>query len=420
MIATVFRFIALILLTFNLSALAQQTDNRCLNDLIAFDQYIRKLPSFKQQIVGDKKTEYLNLLEVLKQNTAKPLSDFDCFCQITQLLNPIKDNHLAIYQTNSPIDYRKLADSTCLEEIKTSAFFKAHPRTNLDLKELEEKLSKKALDDVEGIYSQWGIIKLGVFRASKPDSLVGVVLKSLMGQWEKDDIWMILHEKAPNKFRSVVAFPNTKDYLLQMNDKFVNGMLTESGFSKMNKPKSFEFLNAKTPVYDFKTLSKDTQYLRLGSFNAMNEFLPVAQKFYDSIKDSLTAPNLIVDLRNNGGGAFKNSGKFLKLIEKYSKKGKVYTIVNGRTVSNAEQFTLKLKKLKKHTLLGARTCGTLTYGSNYGTRYDLPSKRYEFAVTDMKGRLEELKFEEIGIEPDVYLKTDTDFVEQVLDLINKK
>jgi C-terminal processing protease CtpA/Prc len=153
---------------------------------------------------------------------------------------------------------------------------------------------------------------------------------------------------------------------------------------------------------------------------SMDEFLPVSQKFYDSIKDSLTTPNLIVDLRNNGGGAFKNSEKFLKLITKYASKGKVYTLVNGRTVSNAEQFTLKLKKLKNHTLLGTRTCGMLTYGSNYGQRYDLPSKRYEFAITDMKGDLEELKYEDEGIEPDVYLKTDTDFVEQVLALIRSK
>jgi hypothetical protein len=58
--------------------------------------------------------------------------------------------------------------------------------------------------------------------------------------------------------------------------------------------------------------------------------------------------------------------------------------------------------------------------SNYGQRYDLPSNRYEFAITDMKGDPDELLYEDEGIEPDVYLKPDQDFVEQVLARINQE
>jgi hypothetical protein len=404
-------------------AQAQEGEKPCFNDLLAFDKYVRKLPSYKHQIKGNKKTEYEALFEHLKQKTAQSLSDFDCFCQISQLLNPLKDNHLGFYQTTQFIDTKKFSNQEYIKELKESAAYKRFPKATFNINQLEVDLRKKSIEEVEGIYksSMWGdVITLGIFRTSKQDSLVAVVLESKLPNWDRGDIMMIMREKSKNNYRTLLAYIDSKMFLLLMNDKFLNGTLTESRFVKVNKPTSFEYLSAQTPVFSFKIISKTVQYIRLGSFNAMNDFLPVAQRFYDSIKDSLTAPNLIVDLRNNGGGAFKNSKKFLDLIQKYAKKGKVYTIVNSRTMSNAEEFTLKLRQLKNHTLLGTRTVGTLTYGSNYGQRYDLPSKRYEFAVTDMKGTDKQLAFEDVGIEPDVYLKTEQDFIVQVLEIIRNE
>ncbi|RYE22579.1 MAG: hypothetical protein EOP45_08015, partial [Sphingobacteriaceae bacterium] len=130
--------------------------------------------------------------------------------------------------------------------------------------------------------------------------------------------------------------------------------------------------------------------------------------------------NLIVDLRNNPGGGFKASGKFLSLLKTYSRKGKLYIITNYRTFSNAEQFVLELKGNKNVVTLGQTTNGTITYGNNYGRSVTLPSGKYRIYITDMNGSSKHLTYEEIGISPDVELDQNSDWVTQLVGIINKR
>ena len=90
------------------------------------------------------------------------------------------------------------------------------------------------------------------------------------------------------------------------------------------------------------------------------------------MKTKLTAKNVIVDLRSNGGGNSKLSDPFLKLL----KKKNVYIITNCFAGSNGEQFTLKLKALKNAKHLGQTTSGIIAYGMNYGYNYNTPSSTF--------------------------------------------
>lgn len=193
-------------------------------------------------------------------------------------------------------------------------------------------------------------------------------------------------------------------------------MLTESGWRKF--PNETDYINiGNTPLFDLKSLYNDMQYLRLGSFATTTKSLAVSENFFNKIKDSLYAKYLIVDIRNNGGGGFKASKKFLKLLKQYSRHGKVYMLINNGTFSNAEQFTLGLAKLKNVMTLGERTNGTLTYGNNYGRTETLPSSKYKLYITDMRDDGHYLSYEEIGVEPDVYLHADTNWVTQTIAII---
>jgi C-terminal processing protease CtpA/Prc len=144
-----------------------------------------------------------------------------------------------------------------------------------------------------------------------------------------------------------------------------------------------------------------------------------SQQFYDSIKNLLSGPNLILDLRNNDGGANKVSKKFLKLIRHYTKTGQVYVLINNGTLSQGEIFTLQLKQLKNVKTLGQTTRGMLTYGSNYGNRVKLPSQSFEVYITDMKGDKRLIPYENYGINPDITLSDTKDWIEQTIEIIRK-
>jgi C-terminal processing protease CtpA/Prc len=174
------------------------------------------------------------------------------------------------------------------------------------------------------------------------------------------------------------------------------------------------------PKFELKRINAEVQYLAVRTFQANRQSMQKSKEFYESIKNQLTAPNLILDLRNNEGGAEKESQKYLKLLQRYTRSGKLYVLLNNGTLSQAEILTLQLKKLKNTTTVGQTTRGMLSYGSNYDKREKLPSGEFEVYVTDMKGKKEYLKYEDYGIEPDIALTDKIDWIDQVIEVIQRK
>jgi Periplasmic protease len=97
----------------------------------------------------------------------------------------------------------------------------------------------------------------------------------------------------------------------------------------------------------------------------------------------------------------------------------LYVLLNNGTLSQAEIFTLKLKQLNNVTTLGSTTKGMLAYGSNYGKRERLPSGKLEIHPTDMNSGRALLQYEDYGINPDITLSDNRDWIEQVVERIRK-
>lgn len=379
---------------------------------------LQKTPSYKAQIRGDKQTQYKQLYNHIKTDLPNAKTDFDRFYLLAQLLLPIKDNHLYFYQAiEKDITNAMLMDSAFIRSYRGSAAFKDYPRVNIRLDSLEDALKSKSKDSVEGIYYYTRALKVGLYRTAKKDSLVGVVLQSNIHNWDKGQIAFILREDRPNHFIAYHGHILNKTFNQLRNEKLMHASLTESGWKKDIGGADYINIAWGTAIFQLKSLTPNVQYLRLGSFASSDKSIAAAQEFYLRIKDSLTAPNLIVDLRNNGGGGFKTSQRFFDLLKKYSNKGTIYALINNRSVSNTEQFTLKLKELKNITLLGETTNGMITYGSNYGITETLPGGHFKLYITDMKESGNYLPYEGIGVAPDVFLKTDSDWVAQVLGMI---
>jgi hypothetical protein len=415
--------IALLISTFYLNA---QTSNAFLMDVEKLDAILKKTYSYKDQIKGAKKVEYDNVLNALKQNAQKSMTDFEAYFQLAQLPMLLKDNHLSFSNVpKTAIGLPEMANSEIIEKYK-SLTFNAFPRVNINLDSLEKALKTKNRESVEGIYYYGQLLKMGVYRtAANKDSLIGVILESQYPHWEAGQILGILKEHISNRFQALYAHPIYKYFTMYKNEKYAHGSLLESHFYTdtlfMKYPNEVNLSNIpkKEAAFQLKTLDKDIQYLRLGNFSTYTKNIVETQKFHDSIKTLVQAKYLIVDLRNNGGGGFKTSQKFLNLLENYSKKGKIYALINHRTFSNAEEFAIKLKKFKNVLILGETTNGTLTYGSNYGNTETLPSGRFKVYPTDMKDSGGDLPYENVGVSPDKILEYTKDWVEQVVEIIKK-
>jgi hypothetical protein len=394
---------------------AQNNDYQ--KDLDFLYQTLQKTPSYKDQIRGDKAVAYIKLYEKLKMQII-PASSLDTFYTLSKLLWPIKDMHLGFHQTyDSSINFKMLQDHQFIKKYRASAAFKNHPRVNINLDSLETELKNTAADSVEGIYLVGEIGKIGIYRTSRKDSLVGVVLSSTLQTWEKGQLFSTFIQTASNSFRAVYCDLTTKAFVYSENDKFKQGRFHHYSLRKLNYISYSEFWSNKP--YLFKRLEPDLHYLYLGNFNSSTENLKTAGDFYNSIKDSLNAPYLIVDLRGNSGGWTKCSDQFFSLIKKYSKAGKVYVLINGYVLSDGERFTLQLKSLNNVKVFGETTAGQIAYGSNYGKAPTLPSGRFKIYPTDMKdGSF--LQYEERGVEPDVYLNNQSDWIEQLKQIIAQK
>lgn len=387
-----------------------QTNNTYLADITALRDILQKTPSYKDQIKGQSLTAYNELFERLKNDSTNSISDYKYFYNLAQLFFPIQDNHLGFYQISN---FPKEPD---------------YPTFKGNIDSLKSVLEKKALDAVEGMYFYGDSYSVGVFQSGTKE-YTGVVLNSKTNIWKNGQIAVHLYETLPNYFKAIYAHPKYKNLLLYQIEKYLHhslvnsyfySSLSESIYTKVIRKTDYINLPKNIYAFNFKEISPGIQYLHIKHFSADNVAMQQSQSFYDSIKNSLTAPNLIVDLRNNDGGADKVSRKFLSLIKDYVEKGQVYVLVNNGTLSQGEIFTLQLKQLKNVKVLGQTTKGMLVYGSNYGKRENLPSQAFQVYITDMDGDKRLVPYENYGINPDITLPDDKDWINQTIEIIRKK
>ena len=406
------KLLQIFILTFAFIPSQAQTISPYQTDLTELRTILQKTPSYKDQIKGRKHIEYNRLFQSLLSDTVNNVSDYKYFYNLAQLFFPIRDNHLAFYQ---------IANFPSATDFPT---FKG----NLD--SLKFALSAKPLDSIEGIYHYDKYYTVGLFKKGRTE-YVGVVLDTEISNWKKGQIAIYLYEDLPNYFKAIYAHPKFKNYNLYQIEKFSHHTLVNSHFyssfsekvySKIIKEVDFVNLPNNTENFSFKKNATDIQYLHIKHFSADRINMEKSNEFYGSIKNLLTESNLILDLRNNEGGANKVSKKYLTLIKRYTKRGKVYILINNGTLSQGEILTLQLKKLQNVKTLGQTTKGMLTYGNNYGKREKLSSQAFEIYITDMKGKGGKrlLPYENYGIKPDIILSEEKDWIEQTIELINKK
>ncbi|WP_353483615.1 S41 family peptidase [Haliscomenobacter sp.] len=412
--------LTIIFLTLGLQA---QTDPY-LTDLSALKAILQKTPSYKSQIKGKQLALYKDLYDRLVADTSSKVNSYKYFYNLAQLIFPLKDNHLGFYQIP---DFENFKDQERIEQFITTKEFLDYPQFAGNLDSLKSALTAKPAESIEGIFYYGQFYSVGLFKSGNKE-YIGVVLESAVSLWQKGQVAIHLYEYAPNLFKAIYGHPLTKNFILHPVEKYQNQALLNSYFynsyaqsiyAKQLPQVDWVNLPKNTPKFELRQVADDIQYLAVRTFQADLSNAEKSAVFLDSVKNSLTAANLILDLRNSEGGAKKMARKYVQLIREYTKKGNVFILINNGTVSQAEILTLRLKKFKNTRTLGQTTKGMLSYGSNYGKREKLPSQHFEIYVTDMKGPARLLNYEDIGIDPDIFLDEHSNWIEQAIKIIRK-
>jgi hypothetical protein len=417
--------ITLLLFAFFLTLILNAQTSTYLADQKALKSILQNTASYKAQIKGDRLSQYNALYDRLVADTAGIRDSYSYFYNLAQLLFPLRDNHLGFYQLPN---YNHFKTKQSIDSFITTKEFLNYPTCKINIDSLKTELAKKPSDSIEGIYHYNTFYTVGLFKQAE-NEYIGVILHSNVSLWQKGQVAIHLYEYAPNLYKAIYGHPRFKYFILQPVEKYRHQSLvnssfyasyTQSVYSKQLRQVDHVNLPKSTSRFAFRNINDDVQYLLIQTFQVNKTTAQASERFYDSVKNRLKASHLILDLRNNEGGAEKEMTKYFKLLKEYSKNGHLYVLLNNGTLSQAEIFTLKLKQLKNVTTLGQTTKGMLAYGSNYGKTVRLPSGRFAIYTTDMNNGPELLPYEDYGISPDIVLRDDSNWMEQVVQMIRLK
>jgi hypothetical protein len=388
---------------------------------------VRKTPAYKDQVRGKHAVDYEALYQAVRNDTVQPNGYFHDYHKLVRLLFPLRDNHFGFNQY--PAAVLKASDFTnpdSVRKFRESPYFKYYPRSSLNLDSLETELRLQPGDSIEGLYYYEHFLTVGLYRDRPGNSYTGVVLSSAMPTWERGQVAITLYRRSPGFYRAIYAHPVFKNYVYVANEKFIDRALANSRFSSSVSASFYRKdtaradhvnLSAKDIYFQFRTLSREVQYIRVRTFTNYALLAQESKKLVRMLYDSVTAPNLVVDLRNNEGGDARMGNGYIRFIRKYAKRNRVHVLVNNGTMSAGEIITLRLMKIDHVTVYGQTTRGTLAYGNNYGRTDMLPRGFYGLYVSDMKDTGNLLRYEDIGIAPDIPLSTARDWLEQVMETI---
>ena len=239
---------------------------------------------FKDKVTPKNIKKYKDFTADKEQVVSKAKNKSQCYFIINQWMSYFNDNHL----------YTGL-NAEAIEKIQPQKLQTDFPIEKLTVSEALIKKLESA-KGIEGIYTKKGEgFSIAVLKNKNPfRDYVAIVIKSSDSKFENGTVLAELKEKSENEY---FLLYNSAHMLAFATIKPKNGELI-SGFVKNGK----EIVDNENYNFEAKFLNENTLYFNIPSFSW--EAKPMVDSLFVAQKENLSkSANLIIDLRNNGGGS---------------------------------------------------------------------------------------------------------------------
>lgn len=372
--------------------IGQVNDCNCINELNDISEKIKNAKSYKVQIKGDKIIEFEKWKTEIETEIKKDsLIDFFCVGYLQKYISFINDLHNQVYATQKnefiqAPNYTKSIDTTQIQN-----------------------------DSVSGIYYA-GNNKI-LIKKENNNTWLGITLESNSSKWEKGKIRLVIKKTKYNIFE-IFEYLQNGILIYQKDVKIENGRIHSTFWNKQNK---LFFNQNHLENFTYKTINSSFDYIGIKTLKRTKILMEEADKFIEQNLRNITKPNLIIDLRNNGGGSTKQAEKLLESLKNNENIEHIYIIINFKTASAAELITLKLKEDKRTIIVGENSKGMIEYGhgnKSYSSTSNCSAFKIDLSTEQTDKNLS--IYECIGIKPNYSLNNASDWIEQIININPKE
>ncbi len=282
------------MLTIMLFSPLQAQDCNCKDELNFLMQVLREnYPGYPDKVNEHTYLEYQSFTSQLTRKADQATGNAECVLYMGRYIGFFRDRHI---QFSGTLDWDGLG-SESREQIINS-------RETLSISPEKLELLKNSTD-VEGIWwtpdSTYQIALIEDQQGFR--HYAGIILHSSNPNWRSAQVKIELVRTSDNRLDGVMYYANHQphyvDYTIYPN-RLGNGWVRHGAV----KPEG------RTPALSSKKLSDSTLYFQIGTFGEWNA-MPIDSMVAAHQNHLETMPNLIIDIRNNGGGS---SFSFMSII----------------------------------------------------------------------------------------------------------
>jgi len=383
--------VLLLLVLITSSCFSQERNCNCIDELNNVVEQIKYSKSYKNQVKKVKEAAFnkwkIKIEQEIKNDS---LIEFFCIGYLQKYISFINDRHNEIYFVPENISSNVPTYSKPIDTLQTG----------------NDKVSGKYYAGTNEILLQ-----------KENDSIwYGITLHSNSDEWTEGKIRLRIKKNEDGNFEHFEYYQNGLLFY-QNNVKITNGRIHSTFWNKQNK---YFFNKNFKENFTYQPINSSFDYIGIKTLKRTTSLMKEAANFYSNNLKEIKKENLIIDLRNNGGGSTKQIETLLNYLKRNENIEYIYVLINFKTASAGELTALKLKADKRTIIAGENSRGMLEYGYGnkaYSSKTDCSAFKIVLSTKQTNGILS--KYECVGIKPDYYLNNKSDWVNQIVSFDSK-